>query len=293
MKRMLVIVLIIAFALSGCSAPLTLKQNAKTNASLKKHVHSPFQYTRPLTLDDVQNALKAEGLQLNKTPDEKPDDYRIKNISPVIYEIKHNEIIFLIYIFPSIALRKDVCLQGEWSYMNDEQLPQKDSWVTKAYTAKNVLICNMFNSNLYQNNMLKNEKDFQALKRAVFSLNDGQKAVFTAKGKNWDARLDTQYYQHWYKDDEDTTHVDQRSDSQWTVKYLGSNPESVKDLRYEYTNQSHSGSGTGHLEKKGEDYYLVIGSSGDDGMINMEAERGLVIHWDGQKEALNLQRIHS
>jgi len=122
------------------------------------------------------------------------------------------------------------------------------------------------------------------LQQVARSLNGSQEVVFAAKGTHWDARYLVDYYQHWYKDDGGTTHVDQYSNRKWVIKYIGTDPESIHNTWYEYETPVSGGRGDGILAKSGEDYYLKIGS---DDLSNSIPDKddiiALTIRWDGQE----------
>jgi hypothetical protein len=283
-KKVLIILFLMMIALSGCSSPTVPKENAQPTDKQD----SLFSYAKPLTLEEVKNAIILEGLQLSENQEEDSNEYAIDNVSPAIYTTKPNNNILMIYIYDSIALRTEACRRGEMGNDALSQLPEKENWFTKAYTAKNVLIVNMCDIENFQSNATV----WRSLGAAADSLNDIKELVFTDKGSYWDANLVINYYQHWYKDKKDVNNLDKYAKKQWHVKYLGSDPESVHLVKYEYTsNFGSGGSGTVSMKKIGNDYFLDMGSGGNSIPVKDEVYT-LTIQWGDKKESLYLKTIN-
>lgn len=293
MKKLLIILFIIMMVLSGCTSPGAQKENAKQNVSSDHKADSNFNFAKPLTLAQVITAMMLEGLPFSQNREENPDDYAINGVSPAIYTIKQNDNILMIYIFESIALRQEACGDTEGAgYWVADKLPQKDDWLTVAYTAKNALIIDRVNIEKYQSDIAK---ILTPLRTAADSLNGTEEMVFADKSSHWDANLTIKYYQYWYKDNRDAIHICQRSNEKWLVKYLGPDPESVHNLKYKYTLLNGGGSGNiygpGILHKIGKDYYLQLGNSQSNGIPDKDDVYTLAIQWDDQKETLHLKSI--
>lgn len=90
---------------------------------------------------------------------------------------------------------------------------------------------------------------------------------------------------------EGLAHVDQYSNGKWAVKYIGSDPQSIHDIRYEYKTAGRSGSGAGIIEKIGEDYYLRIGNGEGNIIPDKDSVITMTIQWDGTEESLNLKML--
>lgn len=99
------------------------------------------------------------------------------------------------------------------------------------------------------------------------------------------------YYQHWYKDDRGLARVEQYSNGKWAVKYIGPDPQSIHDIRYEYKTPGRSSSGDGIIEKIGEDYYLRIGNGEGNIIPDKDSVITMTIQWAGKGESLNLKML--
>lgn len=288
MKKILIGICIMAIAFSGCSCLSQPKENADQGVSSLETSASRFQYTEPLSLNEVKTALIFAGLPLIDDQKEVPTDYQIGTVTPAVYSTSPNNQL-LVYIFNSIADRKAVCWSGGLFDTPATRVPIKENHFTRSYTVKNVLIINLLNVNIMQINPTANQQILKFLPRIALCLNDSQKAVFTDKGTNWDARYIVDYYQHWYKDDKGITQLDQFSNAKWVVKYIGPDPESIHNLRYEYKTPGTGGSGDGIYVKSGEDYYLKIGGEyGGNNIPDKDTVCTLTIQWNGREESLNL-----
>ncbi len=284
-------------ALSGCSNHFMLKENAEQTASSVNERDSSFYYPKPLTLAEVKTAIIAQNLQLNENQEEIPKDYVINNVTPTIYKIDQNNIL-MIYIYESIALRKEACETGEigyFDYFDSNKLPQKENWPTIAYTARNALIIDMTNMKNYQSNFTAFTRVWKALRAAADSMDGVKEMVFADKGNCWDARIVVRYYQNWYMVKDDTIGIDQYARKQWLVKYLGPDPEAIRHVKYKYTHQGGGGSGydngPGILQKIGKDYYLRLGNSGSSSIPYKDDVYTLKIQWGGKTETLDLKMI--
>ena len=290
MKKALIILFIIMITLSGCANPTPSKENAEQNVSSENKSDSVFYYAKPLTLAQVTTTMMLEGFSFIENQEENANDYAINNVTPAIYTIKQNDNTLMIYIYKTIALRKEACWSGEIGYDHLSQLPHKENWITRAFTAKNVLIIDMCNTEKFETNTT-GILVWRSLKAAADSLNDVKELVFTDKGSYWDASLVIKYYKNWYKDREDKDNLDRYAEAKWLVKYLGSDPKSLHHIKYEYKGSYCSGSGTGSMEKIGKDYYLSMFGSGGNTVPYKDDIYTLTIHWDGKKETLHLKRI--
>lgn len=298
MPRILIILCILSLTLSGCSVPFFNREDPVKTPAFTEPADSPFDYTEPISVKDVKTALIAAGLQFTETSEFTPDDYIVNDLRPTIYSIKPGQHVLMLYEFGSIALRNEAGWTAGSGNIISNQFPLKDKWLAQAYTAKNVLIINMLNYEklVTAEGIPQVSADIQkasvALNQAVLALNEGQTLVFADKSNNWDARLTVKYYQHWYEDSTDTSHIEQVSKGDWRVKYLGDEPESIKSISYEYTTFSGSGSGNGDsLQKIGQDYYLRLGSSGNIGIPGEDSVYTLSIKWNDQQESLDLKAV--
>jgi hypothetical protein len=289
MKRKFICIIIFTLILSGCTPALTPRTDTDSE-------DSHFQYATCLTLNDITSALSHQGLNLIENREESPAYYQIDDTMPFIFNVKDSKQMLLIYVFKDIAQLKQVYPWGGLSLtllaLTGLDIPQKENYpLIISSTMRNVLIVDMIQVNTYQEYTAE-QHIVEGLRKAVLSLNDAQRVVFADQGTYWDARLVSDYYEYWYKDDKGTICLDHDSEGKWTVKYTGPNPESIQYLKYEYNTGAGGVSGTLNgdsiLEKIGDSYFLRIGSSDDlpsDGSIT------LTIEWDSQKESLNLTKI--
>jgi hypothetical protein len=162
----------------------------------------------------------------------------------------------------------------------------------REFTIRNVLLIDMINEITPQGIKPKDKQVLKSLDQISFTLNNSQKVIFADKGTYWDAQYIVDYYQHWYKDKRGFAEVDQYSNENWMVKYIGSNLQS-RDLRYEYTSPSGSGYGDGFYVKKGDSYYLIVGGGASNGSIpDKNSVLTLTIKWDGKEESLKLRAVN-
>jgi len=290
MKKVAIILVILMMALSGCKSPWKSAEN-RPKVSSETATDSAFGYTKPLTLENVKKTFAANGVELNTEQKENGGAYKIGNAVPNVYTIEPNNTILLVYIYQSIAQRKEA-FQSEGHIWDSSQLPQAENLLSRAYPAKNVVIVYMLNPAKFQSNPAGFEQTAKSIDAAVYSLNQGQQLVFADKGEYWDASYTVKYYQHWYKDKTGTTNVVQNSSGTWSVKYLGADPESIRQIKYEYQvwgNSKGSINGPGILQKIGQDYYLRLGNKEGNGIPDQDDVYTLTIEWDGKKESLQLK----
>jgi len=292
MKKLFILLLIMMITLSGCSNPLANKEKSNPTSSSKEP--ALFQYTETLTVNDVTTALLAEGLPLIKTQTINPADYLIDDIKPMVYVVKQSDHFILLYDYKSITKRKEAEWTGDYFYhFSSKNIPQKEPWFSRSFIAKNLVMIDMVDSEKFQQNYSAYDPFYKTLKMALFKLNNVHKMVFADKGRYFDARLNFEYYQHWYKDDQNRIGVDQYSNRKWQVKYLGSEPESLHAIRYEYrSSYGAGGSGTGlGIQKVGHDSFLEMGSSGSSSIPVKDTVYTLTIYWNGHKETLHLKAV--
>lgn len=294
MKKILISIFVFVLILSGCKPYSSPRGDRNQEVSPTETSDSSFNYIRCLTLNEIKTALIREGLNLSENREESPAFYQIDDTMPAILNIEDTNQTLLIYVFKTIGQLKEIYPYGGASSMPYiDILPQKGNYPSRAFSAHNVLIVDLIKINMPQE-IRRNEQALKALQKAAVSLNDTQRAVFVDRGTYWDARYVIDYYQHWYKDDRGTTQLDQDSEGKWTVKYTGSNPESIHNLKYEYETLagggSHTDSGNGILKKVGDSYYLQT-NSGNGGIPGKESFPNINIQWDGQQESLKLKMI--
>ncbi len=292
MKRILIGFFIVMIALSGCSQASAPKEKTNQGVSPTGEADSSFKITPSLSLIQVKTALIMEGLKLNDNQQESSTYYQINNVKPAVYTINQSDQVLLIYIFRSIADRIKVCWDwdGGLALLSSSQFLQKENYFTRSYIAGNVLIIQMLDISAMKS-IPEIEQFLKPLKNAVLSLNGSQEAVFVDKGTYWEASYIDDYYQHWYTDDRGLGHLEQYSNGKWTVKYIGPDPQSIHDIRYEYKTPGRGGSGDGIFEKIGEDYYLRIGNDTDNIIPDKDSIITITIQWAGKSESLNLKML--
>jgi hypothetical protein len=286
MKKLLFCLFVLTLAISGCSDP----QRPKDNSGNSK---ANFQYIESLTLTDIITAFSQEGLILadNKAVDR--NKYLINTIYPAIFSLKDSNQILFLYIFDNIAARKQVVWGGGDSLNLPAVFVSKPEGVfARSYAIRNVLLVDMIDLSNVGSVPANEEQAFKTIGNMVSSLNDSQTNVFSAGSKNWDAQYAVEYYQHWYKDDAGITRVDQSASGKWSIKYIGSNPVSIQDVKYSYKTPTRGGRGDGILEKDGDYYYLRVGAGGDDAIPTKDGAYTITITWDGREETLNLKPIN-
>lgn len=295
MKKILVSIMVIMMLLSGCTPYSSSQGESNKEVSSTETMDSHFNYIKCLTLTEIKSALTQEGLVLIENRNESPAYYQIDDTMPFIFNVEDSNQILLIYVFKTIGQLKQVNPYGGLNliFWVKDILPQKGNYPSIAYAAHNVLIVDLVKVHMPQEITSRDEQILKSLQEAALSLNDSRKAVFADKGTYWDVRYVSDYYQHWYKDDNDTTHLDQDSKGKWTVKYTGPNPESIRNLKFECNAWSGGGclndSGNGILDKIGDSYYLRYNN--DVGIPDNESAITVNIEWDGQQESLDLKMI--
>jgi len=283
MKKIAICFFIVAIGLSGCSSSSAPTCNLNQEGTPTEQVNSQFQYPEPFSLIQIETALTQAGLHLNDARVEGLTDFRVYNVTPAAYSVKASNHRLLVYVFKNIAERKKVLWFGEAVGLPTILSPLEGDRPGRAYAVGNVLIIDLLDAKLVPEYTHADEQVLSILQKVVRSLNSSQEVVFAAKGTHWDARYLVDYYQHWYKDDDGTTHVDQYSNGKWEIKYIGTDPESIHSTWYEYETPVSGGRGNGIFAKTDEDYYLKIGG---DNLSNSIPDKNdviaLTIRWDGQ-----------
>jgi len=188
MKRILISFFVVMMALSGCSQTSVPDEKANQSVSPTETADSSFKYTVLLSLIEVKTALALEGLQLSNDQEASPTDYQINNVKPAVYIVNQSDQVLLVYVFKSIADRKDVCWDGELGLITPPQFLQKENYFARSYIARNVLIIEMLDVSM-RHSIPEIEQVLKPLQNAVLSLNGSQEAVFADKGTCWDASL--------------------------------------------------------------------------------------------------------
>ncbi|MEN6328620.1 MAG: hypothetical protein ABFD18_20730 [Syntrophomonas sp.] len=283
MKKVLLSIIIFSLVLSGCTPASQPKANTNQGESRIK-------YAECLTLGDIKTALAREDLQLIENKKESPAYYQLDYAMPAIFNIKDSNQILLIYVFHTIADCKEVSpYVGSWHIPID--IPQKGSYHPfRTYAVRNVLLIDMLDEIKPQDIKPMDELLLKALPQLMFSLNDSQKVIYNDRGTYWDAQYIVAYYQNWYKDKRGITQFDQHSKGKWMVKYIGPDPQSIKDLSYEYETLGHGGSGTdiGPLQKVGKNYYFGINNESSS-IPDKSSVLTMTIKWDEKEESLKLR----
>jgi len=308
MKKLRICLLVLAFVLSGCSFPGAAKNDSKQAGPALENSESNFQYIEPLTLDDLKRAFSQEGLILTENGAIGRNEYLLSNITPAFFSINASEQNLLIYIFDSIADRKQI----PYVYTYEDHAAQTPVFgqvgdpivlptqfdnlpagiIARSFVARNVLIIDMIDLSHMDNVMSNEDQVFKNLRKVVSFLNKSQTITFEASSKNWDADYAVEYYQHWYKDNAGLTQIDQSAIGKWSVKYIGANPESIKDIRYSYKTPARGGNGDGIFEKDGDFYCLRLDAGGDDAIPNKDGVYTLTITSDGHEETLDLKPVY-
>ncbi len=291
MKKIFISMLVLAFIVSGCSDQRTQNGNSSQVDPVSESPDSRFQYYQPLILDDVKLAFQQAGLTLIDDNAIKPADYMINTVAPAVFSINDSNQTIYVYIFDDISDRKQVVWVGENPSTSlpptFEAVP--DGYLTNSYTARNVLIVDLLDLSATKNIPSYERQVQKSIESIVDSLNNSQQIVFMAQGQNWDAQYLVKYYQHWFKDSAGVTHADQYSVGRWSVKYIGSNPESIQTIKYSYKTPTRNGSGDGIFQKDGDHYYLIDGQDGSNSYPIDNGVYTLTITWDGQEETLDLK----
>jgi hypothetical protein len=269
--------------------PSLPKENANQSVSSTEAMSSHFYYVEPVSLVEIKTALTLAGLQISDNHEVNPTDYKINNITPIAYTINHSNQVIMVYIFKSIDERKEVSWDRNLGDFPATQFPRKENYLAVSFNVRNALIIDMLDVS-GMHSIQEAEQVLKPLQKAMLTLNGSQEAVFADRGTYWDARYVVDYYQHWYKDDKGVTRLDEYSNGKWAVKYIGPDPQSIHDIRYEYKTPGRGGSGDGIIVKTGEDYYLKIGN-GRGHIPDKDSVITLTIRWNSIEESLNLKMI--
>ncbi|MGI5921093.1 MAG: hypothetical protein ACOX6I_05090 [Syntrophomonadaceae bacterium] len=292
MNKILISIMIIMMLLSGCKPYLSPQGDSSQEVS-PTETSDPIDYIKCLTLTEVNSALSHEGLKLIANRRESPSFYQIDDTMPAIFNVKDTNQMLLIYVFKTIGQLKQVYPYGGLTFIpGADILPQIVNYPKVMYAFRNVLMIDIVKTNAPQEVTSRDEQVLKALKNVAFLLNDTQRVAFANKGTHWDAHLVVDFYEHWYKDDNDTTQFDHDSTGKWTVKYIGPNPESIHNIKVEYNAWGNSGRFTDSgdvLVKTGTNYYLRIPDS--NGTPDKESVPTISFEWNGQKESLDLKMI--
>ncbi|MDD4802201.1 MAG: hypothetical protein PHF24_04580 [Syntrophomonas sp.] len=293
MGKILISIFIFITVLAGCSVASLPPGNSSHGAAPAAISDSRFQYPEPYSLNQIKIAITLAGLQLSDNQKINPADYRINNVTPFVYSVNYHKQTILVYIFENIAERKKVCWNGgELSDIPLTQISQAENYLIRSYIARNVLIVDMLDASK-MHSIPEIEQVLKPVREVVLALNDAQKAVFSARGNDWDAQYTVDYYQNWYKDNRGLTRVDQYSKGKWTVKYIGPDPVAIQNINYEYKTPGRSGSGHAVLESIDEGYYLRLGHDEGGSIPAKDSVYSITIQWDGQEESLNLKMPES
>ncbi len=292
MKKLLICMLVLGIAMSGCSSQRVPNENSSQVVPAPENMEPSFQYDQPLTVDDVKLAFDQSGLSLIEAKDIEPQKYMIDQISPSIFSINDTKQILHVYIFEDTMDRKQVIWEGGDHISLPTvftSLPQ--GFLTASFVTRNVIIIDRLDLRLMNNIPSSEEQVLRKIESIENALNNSQLMVFIAKSQNWDAQYLVEYYQHWYKDTAGLTRVDQSAVGKWSVKYIGPNPESIQGIKYALRTPTGRGSGSRRFTKDGEDYYLGLPKDTSSSIPTSNSECMLTITWLGQEETLTLHPI--
>lgn len=291
MKKIVILLWVIILTLPGCSVPFADKE--KSEAVRPSAEKNRVQYAEPISIMDVIDSLEGEGLQLDNNTDINPVDYEIDGINPVIYSADDGGQYLLVYDYQSIEQRKKAGWTGGYksTFLSSKDFMKNDNWYELACTIRNILILHELDMEKYGPDDLETDQVIPAIKKTFLNLNDVQTMVFADQGSNFEATVTVKYYKHWYQEDQGKLGLDQYANQQWQAVYLGNDPESIRDLSYEYEDSSGGGGSSTHafLKQIGANYGFTFDR--DDGIPATEDVYTITFRWDGQEETLELTAV--
>lgn len=293
MKKMLICLLVLAFAVSGCSSERVPDENTSQVGPAAGTSATGIQFDQPLTLDDVRLAFEQGGLTLIDNRESKPADHGINTVIPTIFSVKDSNQLLYVYVFADITERIQVVWQGGnlTKYSPPAFVTVPEGYLADTFSVQNVLIVDLLDVRNASSIPPGEIQVTKAIGNVVNSLNNSQTMVFAAQSQHWDAQYMIEYYQHWYKDSAGMAHADQYSLGKWSVKYIGPSPETIQSIKHSYKTPTGGGNGNSIVQKDGDYYYLLLSENGSEGYPISNGVYTLTITWDGQEETLDLKQI--
>ncbi|WP_099192855.1 hypothetical protein [Tepidibacter mesophilus] len=233
---------------------------------------------------EVTNTLRKQGLKLKSSNIQLKEQYKLNGVNPSIYELERNNGYLFIYVFKTLADRKDV--QEEYKQIFKDFNVEDTPFFSLKYPAKNTLI-------LY---IPKSQKDFAYLKLSqkiseiVFEkLNPTKEIIFKGESSTWEAEYKSKYYDYCMMDENEIPHMDSYSKNVGIVRYKGKDIKNIHNIKYEYKTTRRKGSGTGiELNENGTAYFGGNESNGS----SLPEPRivTLTIEWNEKKETIELKK---
>jgi hypothetical protein len=268
MKKFVCISIIVFFCIvmAGCTG---------TDNEAAKVTSSGFDYVENLTLEDVTKTISEAGIELIEIPGA-GQDLRLNDIIPSVFSVNRSEETILIYVCPSIGVRKLITPDNfGWEY--------DDNYLSIIKNCKNVLIIDKMP--LARMGPYDSDR-WRRLDEAVFKLNDTQETVLCGSSPHWEGKIIVKHYCYWYRDIDGTTRFESDCRETWKIKYRGIVNE-VKEVAYTADYPYGSRSDTTHLDNNG---YLQLGGSSSNGFFSESGVYNIKIQWNGNEESLDLKK---
>lgn len=271
------LLMVFMLLLAGCHT--TGEKEAMVNQNKNE---ADFVYTYNITLPDVIEACAEEGIELTEIPGA-GQSIRLNEVTPSVFSVNRTEETMLVYVCPSIEVRKLIAPESPYSYT----WPGDDNYLCIPKECKNVLIINKLPlTSFSKTGFYPYDRDrWRRLGEAAWKLNDAQELVLTGKSAHWEGKTVIKQYSHWYQDKDGLTRYDNYSKGTIKIKYLGQ-PDRVHSVKYAMHYPSGYSRGTNDLDKEG---YLSFPDNSGNNYINGNAVYNITLEWNGHKEKLVLK----
>lgn len=235
-----------------------------------------------LTAHDVIQTLKIKGITFEPETSRDPQDYKIEDTEPTIYQDSHGNFLF-IYRFASFVERpnyfSEFPLKEKFSFTIEEK-----TYITKLYRVKNLLL---FYSYPYQETNQQAVSNYLAkIDQVIFThLNAGKEIVFTGESPSWKAKVTVKYYEHRWTDSENKVHYESYHTKAPTIHYKGQIPEQPLYMECSFTCRASKMGSTREITPEELTRDITLGYGGGNGLHPREDDTYEVkITWDGKTE---------
>lgn len=263
-----------------------------------------------LRTTDVVETFYQEGIKMNLALELSPVDFVINEKMPIIYEFPGSREKLFLYEYPTIEKRNEA-LAGIYNEGALEKtkgflkLQEEKECLLNSIRAKNILLIYVIE---YDSKVVKELKDLASLDKftrtfapnmqnveriSFLDLNDGLTVNYQGSGQFWEGKVALRYYQHFWEDEAGQNRYESWSNENFQLKYLGSDSDKPEEIICSYDGPAGSGQGVFEYTdfSLDQDGYLNLGSSGGNGVVNVNGEYCMTIRWGEKWEIFQLEKI--
>ena len=161
-------------------------------------------------------------------------------------------------------------------------------YLSKPYSVKNL---QLIYATAYPENTQAVNEYLRKVDQVIFTdLNAGKEIVFTGESPNWEAKVSSRSYQHWWTDSEKKAQYESYHNEAPTINYKGQIPKQSVQMEYSFITRGSKTSGTLEITPEELTKVINLGFGGGNGVMPSEDDTYKVkITVDGTTEEFELK----